>query len=52
MYIGANDYSDYDPAWCDGHECIRDCEHCAYRWENRDTEEYDLDEIIEEVRSW
>lgn len=28
MYIGANDYSQYDPACCDGHPCPRDCENC------------------------
>ena len=28
MYIGANDYSLYDPLICDGGECPRDCAHC------------------------
>ena len=35
MYIGANNYEDYDPQYCDGHYCPRDCEVCAYRAENR-----------------
>ena len=52
MYIGANNYEDYDPAWCDGHECPRDCERCRYGAENRDNTDYDLDEIMEEVRVW
>lgn len=33
--IGANNYSDYDPDWCDGHYCPRDCERCEYRAEER-----------------
>lgn len=28
MYIGANNYSAYDPEFCDGHYCPRDCECC------------------------
>ena len=28
MYIGANDYSQYDPKYCDGRYCCRDCDHC------------------------
>ena len=31
-----NDYSQYDPDYCDGHECIADCERCRYRKELRD----------------
>lgn len=26
--IGMNNYELYDPAWCDGHYCPRDCDHC------------------------
>lgn len=26
--IGMNNYSDYDPEWCNGHYCCRDCEKC------------------------
>lgn len=25
-----NDYSQYTPERCDGHECICDCERCSY----------------------
>lgn len=28
-------YSDYDPQYCDGHFCSRDCEVCPYREEER-----------------
>ena len=28
MYIGANNYSAYDPKYCDGNYCCRDCETC------------------------
>ena len=28
MYIGMNNYSQYDPDYCDGHFCCRDCECC------------------------
>lgn len=28
MYIGMNNYELYDPAYCDGHFCPRDCEKC------------------------
>lgn len=28
MYIGMNNYELYDPAYCDGHYCCRDCERC------------------------
>ena len=41
MYVGMNNYEDYDPKWCDGHICARDCEHCAYRAENREEGEND-----------
>ena len=34
--IGANNYEDYDPSWCDGHHCPRDCERCEYRAEERE----------------
>ena len=55
--IGANNYSDYDEAWCEGHFCPRDCEGCPWSVEFRDMEvdpdqELDLEEIIEEVRMW
>ena len=23
-----NNLSDYDPRWCDGHFCPKDCDHC------------------------
>lgn len=26
--IGMNNYEYYDPEWCDGHYCCRDCEKC------------------------
>ena len=38
MYIGVNNYEDYDPDCCDGHSCPRDCQICPWRWENRDIE--------------
>lgn len=38
MYIGANDYTDYDPAYSDGHPCPRDCESCPYGADNREEE--------------
>lgn len=28
MYIGMNNYSMYDPAYCDGEPCPRDCDKC------------------------
>lgn len=37
--IGANNYSDYDPEYCDGHFCPRDCEICGYREGNREEED-------------
>ena len=39
MYVGMNNYQDYDPKYCDGHYCPRDCERCAYRAENREEDE-------------
>ena len=30
-----NNLSDYDPRWCDGHFCPKDCDRCPYRAENR-----------------
>lgn len=36
MYIGMNNYEDYDPKWCDGHYCPRDCEVCEYSAANRE----------------
>ena len=47
-----NYYSDYDPVWCDGHECPKNCDRCQWREENRDHTDYDLEEIMEEVRMW
>lgn len=34
--IGANNYSDYDPEYCDGHHCPRDCERCSYNETERE----------------
>ena len=34
--IGANNYSDYDPEYCDGHWCPRDCERCRYNEAERE----------------
>lgn len=31
MYVGMNNYEDYDPKYCVGHFCPRDCEVCPYR---------------------
>ena len=28
MYIGMNNYSLYDPLYCDGRFCCRDCDRC------------------------
>ena len=28
LYIGMNNYSNYDPKYCDGHYCCRDCDIC------------------------
>lgn len=39
MYVGMNNYQDYDPKWCDGHFCPRDCEICSFRAENREDDE-------------
>lgn len=44
MYIGMNNYSDYDPRYCDGHPCPRDCERCAYAAENREDAETENEE--------
>ena len=41
MYIGMNNYEDYDEKWCSGHHCPRDCEICEFRAENRDIDEPD-----------
>ena len=43
--IGMNNYSDYDPEWCDGHPCPRDCERCGYNVEHRDYVEPDDDDL-------
>ena len=46
----------YTTEVCDGHLCIKDCDHCPWAYEAMqkiaDDNAYDLDEIIEEVRSW
>ena len=34
--IGANNYSDYDPEYCDGHFCPRDCDRCSYNEAERE----------------
>lgn len=34
-----NDYSEYDPKYCDGHRCIVDCAHCPWRKELREEDE-------------
>ena len=31
--IGADNYEYYDPAFCDGHYCCRDCDKCEIREE-------------------
>lgn len=41
MYIGMNNYEDYDEEWCSGHYCPRDCEICHYNAEHRDIDEPD-----------
>lgn len=28
IFVGMNNYELYDPAYCDGHPCPRDCERC------------------------
>ena len=39
MYVGMNNYEDYDPKYCDGHYCPRDCEICPYRACEREGDE-------------
>lgn len=39
----------YDPEHCDGFPCCGDCDLCT---KTEDEAEFDLDEIMEEVRSW
>jgi hypothetical protein len=34
-----NNLSDYDPRWCDGHYCPKDCDRCPYRAENREEDD-------------
>ena len=29
MYVGMNNYSEYNPEYCDGHYCPRDCDKCS-----------------------
>lgn len=41
MYIGMNNYEDYDEEWCSGYYCPRDCEICHYNAEHRDIDEPD-----------
>ena len=40
---------EYDPEWCDGHYCPKDCEKCPFREENRAVSMaiYDEEEIHE-----
>jgi hypothetical protein len=38
----------YDPEHCDGFPCCGDCDLCT----EAEREDFDLDEIMEEVRSW
>lgn len=46
MYIGMNNYSDYDEEWCEGHYCPRDCEICPYRAENRGPNEEESEDDV------
>lgn len=41
--IGANNYELYDPAYCDGHHCPRDCNICPIADEILDEMEEDCD---------
>lgn len=37
---------EYDPVYCDGHYCPKDCDVCEFREENRvDTGMFDIEEI-------
>lgn len=36
LNIGTDDYSEYDPEYCEGHYCPKDCSHCSYREELRE----------------
>jgi hypothetical protein len=47
IYVGMNNYEDYDPEWCDGHYCPRDCENCEYSAENRGISDYGDDNCLE-----
>ena len=38
--------NDYDPKYCDGHYCPKDCEVCQYREENREEDEDYDDETM------
>lgn len=38
-FVGSNNYSDYDPNWCEGHVCPRDCDGCPYSSEFREDPE-------------
>ena len=40
---------EYDPEWCDGHYCPKDCEKCPFRAENRAVSMaiFDVEEIHE-----
>ena len=37
---------EYDPVYCDGHFCPKDCEVCQYREENREEDEDYDDETM------
>lgn len=41
MYIGMNNYSLYNPAYCDGRFCPRDCDKCDIAEEIMEAEEED-----------
>ena len=40
----------YDPAHCDGHECVKDCDRCPYNVE-QNLYEFNEDEFKEKVKS-
>lgn len=50
--IGANNYEYYDPAFCDGHHCPRDCERCAVADEILEAQEQRIQDSVEEIRGW
>ena len=46
MYIGMNNYSLYNPLYCDGRFCCRDCDKCPIANEIMEAEEEDADPLI------